>query len=137
MLKNIQRIKGLAPISTNVSGKLSAKARGSEAMKKWKEKGYEEEISASIPGLIKKTPWSHMIDRMKYNVLPDSNKLTMPVLLIVGTKDRILPSNQLLYDKLPEPKEIHTIKDAPHTFITDDQLQQVQELMEKWIFKYL
>lgn len=137
--KNPGLIKALAPISTLVSGKLSARAYGSEEMKRWKETGFEKEESTSIPGLIKKTPWSHMEDRLKYDVLTDVDKLTMPVLLIVGDKDDSTPlaHQQILFEKLPGPKEIHIIKDAPHTFRTSEELREVQELIEKWIEKYL
>lgn len=137
--KNPNRVKALAPISTVVSGKLSAESRGTEKMKLWQEKGFEEEKSGSIPGLIKKTPWSHMEDRLKYDVLLDVDKLTMPVLLMVGDKDDSTPlaHQQILLNNLPGPKEIHIIKGAPHTFRTPEELQEIQEIMEKWIEKYL
>lgn len=135
--KNPEKIKGLAPISTVVSGKLSAQSRGPERMREWREKGYEEE-SSTVPGRVKRTPWSHMEDRLKYDVLENVDMLTMPVLLMVGDKDDSTPlaHQQILFDKLPGPKEIHTIKGAPHTFHTPEELNQIQEIMEKWIEKY-
>lgn len=135
--KNPQEVMGLAPTSTVVSGKLSAESRGPEKMKQWKDLGYEEEASHSIPGLIKRTPWSHMEDRLKYDVLPDAHKLTMPVLLIVGDKDDGTPLShqQMLFEKLPGPKELHIIKGAPHTYSTPEELKEVQEIMESWISK--
>lgn len=80
-----------------------------------------------------------MEDRLKYDILPDVNKLTMPVLLIVGEKDGGTPlaHQQILFDHLPGSKEIHIIKGAPHTFRTPEELQEMQEIMEKWIDKYL
>lgn len=137
--KNPNKIKALAPISTVVSGKLSAETKSPEEMSAWKEKGYEEEESTSIPGLIKKTPWSHMEDRLKYDVLKDVVKLTMPVLLLVGEMDRSTPlaHQKILYEKLFGPKELHIIKGAQHTFKSPEELKEVQELIEKWIEKYL
>lgn len=135
--KNPNKIKGLAPISTVVSGKLSAEARGPEQMKQWEETGFEEEESSSIPGLIKRTPWSHMVDRLKYDILPDAGKLKMPTLLIVGDQDELLPANKILFEKLPGEKEFHIIKGAPHTFRTPEELQEVLEIMERWISKHL
>lgn len=137
--KNPHEVKALAPISTVVSGQLSAKQRGSEKMKQWEENGFEEEKSGSIPGLIKRTPWSHMQDRLKYDVLPDANKLTMPVLLIVGEKDESTPQahQQLLFDNLPGQKELHVIKGAPHTFRTPEELEEIKAIFEKWIDKNL
>lgn len=137
--RNPDKVAGLAPTSTVVSGKLSAEARGTEKMKTWQEKGYEEQESTSIPGLIKRTPWSHMEDRLKYDLLQDAKKLTMPVLLMAGDKDDSTPPShqQIFFDQLPGPKEIHVIKGAPHTFKTLKELKEIQEIMEKWIEKYL
>lgn len=137
--KNPEEIKALVPISTVVSGKLSVEARGAQEIKNWRETGFEEEESVSIPGLVKKTPWSHMEDRLKYDVLPNVNKLTMPVLLIVGEKDESTPPahQQILFDNLQGPKEIHIINGAPHTFRNLKELREVQKIIEKWIDKYL
>jgi pimeloyl-ACP methyl ester carboxylesterase len=77
-----QKVKALAPISTVVSGKISfdsPKYRGNDILKKWKETGWRTEESKSQPGVIKKLKWSHMEDRLKYDVLPDAQKLKMPV----------------------------------------------------------
>lgn len=130
-----EKVKGLAPISTVVSGKLSAEAKGEEAMKKWKETGLAEEESTSIPGLLKRTPWSHMEDRLKYDLLPKADKLTMPILIMVGDKDNSTPleHQKILFHALPGPKELHIVKGAPHTFRTPEELKDVQETLEKWI----
>ena len=78
--KHPEQIKGLAPISTVISGKLSIKTRLYDNLwRKWKKTGWREELSTSSPGRIKRLPWSHMVDRLKYDVLPEAYKLTMPV----------------------------------------------------------
>lgn len=132
-------VKALAPISTVVSGKLSAEQRGPDKMKQWQERGFEEEESTSIPGLIKRTPWSHMQDRLKYDVLRSVDKLEMPVLLIVGEKDDSTPPahQQLLFDNLPGKRELHIVKGAPHTFRTTEELLEIKTILETWIDKNL
>lgn len=52
--KHPGEVKGLAPISTVVSGKLSAEARGPEKMKQWQEKGFEEEKKRVDSGTYQK-----------------------------------------------------------------------------------
>lgn len=132
------RIKGLAPISTVVSGKLSIEAHGRKYLEDWKKTGWREEKSESIPGLIKRLKYSHIIDRMKYDVLPEVAKLTMPVLLIVGDSDKGTPykHQKILFDVLPGKKELHIIKNADHNFRGGDyekNLEEVREIFSDWI----
>ncbi len=130
-----EKVKALAPISTVVSGELSAKAHGKEYMENWEKTGWHEEESGAIPGLIRRLKWSHMVDRLKYDVLKKANKLTMPVLLIVGEKDKGTPLDhqQLLYEKLTGKRELHIIKNAPHTFKEDIQLKEIKQIFKNWI----
>lgn len=128
-------VKGLAPISAMVSGKLSAKAHGKEYVESWKRTGWREDESASIPGLIKRLKWSHMVDRLKHNALLLVDRLTMPVLLIAGDEDKSTPvrHQQILYDKLPGKKELHVIEGAPHTFRKKRHLKEIEQIIEEWI----
>jgi pimeloyl-ACP methyl ester carboxylesterase len=111
-----EKVKALAPISTVVSGKLSWETKDSGNLDKWKEEGIR--IWKGHSGKEKRLKWSHMEDRLKYDVLPDIDKIKVPVLLIVGEHDTSTPveHQQLLYDKLDCEKEIHIIKGAEHTF---------------------
>ncbi len=131
-------VKGLAPISTVVSGRLSIEAQGKENIDKWEKTGWREEKSESIPGLVKRLKWSHMVDRLKYDVLSEANKLTMPVLLIVGDKDHSTPleHQKLLYNKLSGKKELHIIENADHNFRGDEyeeNLESIKKIFSNWI----
>jgi len=135
-----ERVKGLAPISTVVSGKLSltsARYQGNDVLQGWQETGWKIEKSSSRPGVIKRLKWSHMEDRMKYDVLEEVDNLTMPVLMIVGSEDETTPlkHQQILFDKLPGKKELHIIKDALHTFRDEKQLAEIKTIMVNWIRK--
>lgn len=135
-----EEVKGLAPISTVVSGKLSIEVKGKENIEKWEKTGWREEKSESIPGLVKRLKWSHMVDRLKYDVLPEVNKLTMPVLLIVGDRDYGTPlkHQKLLYDKLPGKKELHIIEHADHNFRGEEyekNLESIKKIFSGWIDK--
>lgn len=128
------KVKALAPISTVISGKLSAEAHKDE-LEDWKRTGWQITESTTQPGLIKKLPWSHMEDRLKYDVLDNINKISMPVLLIVGEKDDATPPEhqKILYDRLIGEKELYIIKDAPHSFIKEKHLEEIKEIFLKWI----
>ena len=78
-----------------------------------------------------------MEDRLKYDVLPNANRLKMPVLMIVGDKDTSTPLNQqkVLYEKLTGKKEIHIIKGAPHSFKEEEHIKERNEIFKSWIKK--
>lgn len=61
----------------------------------------------------------------------------MSALLIVGDKDDRTPleHQQVLFNKLPGKKEIHIIKDAPHTFKEEHHLREIKDIFIKWIDK--
>lgn len=136
-----ERVKAVAPISTVVSGELSVEAHQryeAEEFKKWEKTGWRKEASRSKPGIMKKLKWSHIEDRLKYNLLSNVNKLTMPVLLIVGEDDTATPleHQRILYDRLPAKRELHIIKGASHTFRDPGHLAEIKQIFNKWIEKY-
>ncbi len=134
------KVKALAPISTVVSGKLSVEADehyDPEGFLKWQQTGWREEESRSRPGIKKRLKWSHIADRLKYDLLPNINKLTMPILMIVGEKDDSTPPahQKILYDGLVGPKELHIIKGAAHTFREPAHLKEIKQLFNQWLAK--
>ena len=134
--KHPKKVKGLAPISTVVSGKLSWDSYTKKELDDWRKKGSRFELSKSKPWVIKKLKWSHMEDRLKYDILKNVRQLTMPVLLIVGSKDKSTPEDtqKLLYEALPtKHKELHIIKNAPHSFYNPFHLSEVKKIIINWI----
>ncbi len=133
-----EKVLALAPISTVVSGALSLRAHKEsdpDEIAAWETTGWKQSESVSRPGVIKRLPWSHMLDRLKYDLIPDAAKLSMPVVLITGSEDDVTPPKhtQLLYDILPGPKEIHLVNGAPHTFRTPKHLSEIKEILIAWI----
>ncbi len=128
------KVKALAPISTVVSGELMKQAYGDQ-LETWQEKGFIERPSVSKPGEIKILNWSFVEDLKNIDTFSEVDKLTMPVLLIVGNVDKYKPHSKILYDKLPGQKEIHIIKNAPHTFREKEHLYEIKQIFDKWIKK--
>ncbi len=128
-------IKGLAPISTVVSGELSVEAHGVEDINQWKQSGWKERVSTTQPGLVKRLPWSHMEDRLHYNVLTHIDRLTMPVLMMVGSEDDVTPvkHQQILFDALPGKKELHVVLNAGHTFKNDEHIAETSRFLDNWL----
>lgn len=131
------KVKALAPISTVVSGKLSQEAHSKEELDEWKRTGWQVKQSKSKPGVTVRLKWASFEDRMKYDLLDKADKLTMPVLLIVGENDDGTPPahQKILFERLPRKKEIHIIKSAPHTFRDKEHLSEIKNIFLKWIDK--
>src|SRR3989344_3635778 len=126
-----EQVSALAPISTLVSGYLNLEARERHnpgSVEAWQKTGWIEEKSISR-GIIKRLPWSHAKDKLKYDLIPEGKKLTMPVLLIVGEKDASAPPDHVkqLYDVLPGRKDMFVIPDSDHNFLVPHTLEKAQE----------
>ncbi len=130
-----EQVKGLVPVSTVVSGELSMQSYDKTEVEDWKETGWKIRVSQSKPGVIKKLPWSHMIDRLHYDLLKGVEKLTMPVLIMVGSEDDVTPADhqKILFDVLPGIKEFHLIPGAPHTFREESHIEATSGVLDKWI----
>lgn len=131
-----EKVKALAPISAVIAGRFTEETPDFKKIgKDWEKKGIREWESSSQPGLIKRLKWSHVEDRRKYDLLPNVDKLKMPVLMMVGSLDDVTPleHQQLLYDKLPGKKELHIIKGSEHTFRKKEHLNEIKKIFLNWI----
>lgn len=129
------KVRGLAPISTVVSGKLSLESPIAKDWRSWKAAGQRIYRGSTPPYREKRLAWAHFEDRLRYDVLPNIDKLTMPVLMIVGELDENTPPEhqQILYKALRGDKELHIIPGGPHTFKDPVHLKQIREIFDKWI----
>ena len=129
------KVKAVAPISPVISGKLNQENKDKQVLSDWKESGWLIKESHSKPGMIKKLKWSFMEDCLKHDLLPMAGKLTMPVLIIVGSEDTSTPVNhqKILFNALPQLKELHITEGAPHTFLDSKHLKEIYKIFNKWI----
>lgn len=125
-------IKALAPFSVVVNAELSKEQYTPEELQNWKDSGWLVEDWGQTKIHLKYAYWE---SKMKYNLLSAVDKLTMPVLLVVGENDCCTPSRhqEILFDHLPGKKEFHIIKDSPHTFRSEKNLQELQEILDRWL----
>lgn len=135
---NPTEVKALAPISTVVTGALTFTTGHYQlVLPEWKKTGWLISESVSKPGVIKRLKYSFYEDAIKFDLLPEVSKLTMPVLLIVGSRDESTPleHEQMLFDQLPGPKELHVIKDADHNFRDPKWLAELAQTFNDWLIK--
>jgi isopentenyl-diphosphate Delta-isomerase len=129
------KIKALAPISTVISGRLLIKNKDKKEFQRWKKTGWYLKPSTSKPGTVKKLRYSFINDAFKYDILNKIEKIKIPVLLIVGDKDIGTPPREqkILFNKLKTNKELHIIKNAPHTFRDKKDLDKIYKIIDKWL----
>ncbi|HYV33804.1 MAG TPA: alpha/beta hydrolase [Candidatus Limnocylindria bacterium] len=114
-----KRVKALFLLSPVVSGELNLSAKAAtdpESIKIWKTQGVQEREFNHETGEKKFLPWSHMEDKLKYNLLPKAHDLTMPVLIVVGDKDTTCPleHQKMLFEKLGGKKQLEIMVGAEH-----------------------
>ncbi|MFZ4648416.1 MAG: alpha/beta hydrolase family protein [Patescibacteria group bacterium] len=128
-----EEVKALAPFSSVVNANLAKEEYTADQLLDWEKTGWlTEDWGWKEPIRLK---WSYMKEKEKYDLLIDADKLTMPTFIAVGELDNCTPfkHQKILFDKLPCQKEIHIIKGSPHTFRDKNKLQEIKELLSKWI----
>lgn len=132
--KHPERVKAIAPTSTVINTELSKQTYTKEELENREKTGRLTENWGDFDVRIKR---SYMEAKEKFNLLKDVDKLTMPVLMIVGELDNCTPikHQQILFDKIPGQKEFHIIKESPHTFRSPKQLEEIYQIFDKRIKK--
>jgi len=134
-----EQVGYIASIAPVVSGELSWEAykrNMPEQFNNWKESGWRISESKSKPGLIKKSPWSHMKERLKHDLLLKAENLTMPILFYIGGDDLSCPPNQtqILFDKIPgNNKHIVVNPGVGHVYRTESEIEHLYQSVSKWI----
>lgn len=130
-----EKVKAIAPISTVISGNVTFESpKYKSIMPEWERTGWMESESSSAPGRIKRLKYAFVEDALKYDVLPNASKLTMPVLLMVGDQDTStpVPTQETLLQALPGKKELHLVAGAPHTFVEAQHLNEISAILSNW-----
>jgi pimeloyl-ACP methyl ester carboxylesterase len=134
-----EKVKALAPLSMTISGALSIEARQPEEIQEWKEKGFQSRRRSS--GAEIRLKWSHMEDRLKYNLLDYAQNVHVPLLMIVGEDDPVTPPRhqKLFFDAVRTPdeeKEMYVIPGAGHELGKSDVLPKLAHIFDSWIQKF-
>ena len=103
----------------------SARKDNHERIKLWEESGWYEKETTQFG--LKKFPFEFVIDSKKYNALHFIDKVTMPILFILGTADKqVTPRNtKEIFELANSPKELIEIEGMNHHY------QKVPEQLAK------
>lgn len=136
-----EEISLLFPCSAVTTGKKLAEAfernLPGTIFSDWKNKGFQEIESWDGSGKRGRRPFSWLTGMAGYDAYENIEKLTMPVLMVVGSNDiPTPPDHQLMfYNLLPEPKEMHIIPGSDHSFSEAPHREKMAEILGKWIEK--
>lgn len=131
------KVNFVVPFAPVVSGELSFEARKEddpEGLAKWEKEGFL--IREGSEGDIKKQHWYQMLERLNHNLLPNADKIKMPILLIVGSEDTSCPPKhiQKLFDAIPNGKKtIKIIEGSSHSLHTKEEQELVKNLIKDWL----
>lgn len=129
-----RQVKAVAPISSVVSGNMTYSEYPPEKLRVWERTGWLESPSQSKRDAIKRLSWNLALDAKQYDLLTGVDRLTMPVLLVIGSKDRtLLKHNRLLLERLPGNKQLHVIEEGPHTFREPKQILELRTVLSDWV----
>ena len=104
----------------------------------WQRAGHRaDQVATREP--YNRLPFTHIVDRMEYDMLPKATLLSMPVLLLVGEKDENTPLSHVrqLLERLPEGKgELVVLPGAAHTINTHADVALVKASIRRFIEEY-
>lgn len=125
------KVLGIVPLSTVIGGQQTLAKFGKDDLLALKKDKHGKETTKTLD-------WEPFkADILKYDIVSKARQLTRPLLMIVGGDDQGTPleDQMKLFDKWAGPKEIHIIKNAPHTFVEPGHLAEAKRLIQDWIDK--
>jgi alpha-beta hydrolase superfamily lysophospholipase len=132
----------VAPMAPVVNYELYLPTIDPEERKQWQKKGYQEAFSKSKPGVVKKVGWGVVESLKKYDIVQNADKLTMPVINIVGDKDQPCPlkHQQVFMDAVASNnKKLVVIPGAQHSYRNSDsdeygtEVGEVKTALSSWL----
>jgi pimeloyl-ACP methyl ester carboxylesterase len=126
-----EEVNLLVPVAPTINYDLYISTLNPEHKKEWQEKGFEERESGSKPGVVTRIGWGVNESLKKYDLLPNADKLTMPVLIVVGEFDSPCPVKHheiLMSAILSKNKTLIQVDGVDHNFRTSDGEQKNKEV---------
>jgi len=138
-----EEISLLASMAPTINHDLWSSTRTHEELSTWKNLGYQESISRST-GKSVRVGWQVNESLKKFDILAGANRLTMPVLNIVGEFDQPCPlKNQKIFmDAVASPnKTLVMLPGLEHSYRDEatqeysDNLDKVTKIIDDWLKK--
>jgi pimeloyl-ACP methyl ester carboxylesterase len=132
-IKNLQAMALKSPVS-NYPGSLFSRMKTSE-LHDWKRKGYHTFINAE--GLEQRINYSFFQDAMAVNVFQILDRIRIPVLIVHGSRDEIVPVAQSRKTAFLLPDcRLEVIKGADHTYSQTLHFNQMIKFISRFIIEF-
>lgn len=131
-----QKVKALAPFSLFISGKRFEADFNQAEFAVWKKNKIREWVSSSRPDYVKHLRWDFMMDAYRYNLFNNVQNITMPVLMMVGSKDDVTPLDlqQQFLEAIPtEDKRLCVVEGSDHSFTGKEYLVKAKAFIKEWL----
>jgi len=133
-------VRGLVLISGVISGTLHLQEAPQKAPADWEQTWQQIKEGFSKKESSSDVNWfPFLIDLLRFNILGKVDELAMPVLIIVGGNDELVPviHQQRLYDSLSGPRELRIIPGAGHTLWRESELAALRGIVSQWLDRQL
>ncbi|RLC37886.1 hypothetical protein DRH29_00525 [candidate division Kazan bacterium] len=132
-------VKGLVAISPVVAGQLYITDVYKRDIEDWEQVWLQLNklyLYSQNHGDTHATRWLPLIlDIMRFNLIQSADKLTMPVLIVVGQEDLLAPPEhqQKLLQAISGDAELIIIEHGDHFFESGEHLKDLIEKVENWL----
>jgi dipeptidyl aminopeptidase/acylaminoacyl peptidase len=133
----------LFPCSAVTTGKKLAQAFEKNlpvgVFENWKNTGFMEIESWDGSGKRGRRPFSWLTGMADYDAFKNVDRLTMPVLMVVGSQDIPTPPEHQLefYSALPcDDREMHILPGSDHPFTDPRHRRKMAEILDAWLKKH-
>ena len=136
-----EEVSYIVPIAPVVSGKLSFEKyekNNPEELEKWNKDGFRIRIGKE--GNVRKEHFYQMEERLNHDLIPKVSNLSMPILIIVGSKDDSCPleHQEILFNAIPDGnKTLEVIEGAPHSFNEISEQERCKSIIKIWLLKFV
>jgi dienelactone hydrolase len=129
-----EHIGSVASLSSTLSGEVFRNQYQGN-FDEWQQNGFYVRPSRTRPGAVKKISWEFVEDLDKYDVLVGAQKMTMPVLVLVGDEDHgVSPLDQKRFSELiAGPSVFHLLDATDHNYKNEGSLNALLVVLEEWI----
>lgn len=132
----------LLPMAPTVNFELHTATMTPAYLEKWQRNGHKTFTSTKYPGKKFQIPWLYEESLKRFDILPKANRLTMPVLIVVGSRDSPCPPHhqKIFMDHIAsDDKSLKVVEGLEHSYRDHHTnevgmgLEEVESIVTEWI----